>query len=299
MLAANSKFIYFHIPYSKLRSLFFFPFFIFYFPLFNIFVFYDMICRICDNNSEHFADAEILFKYKIKYYKCPACGFVQTEEPYWLEEAYTEAINNSDIGLLKRNADLVTPTRNVLKIFFKSDAEFIDFGAGYGVFVRMMRDAGYKFSWSDKYCENVYAKGFEANGDTVYEALTAYEVFEHLPNPSDGIKEMLKYSDSIMFSTFLIPSGNPKPGDWWYYATDHGQHVSLYSEKSLGVLASKFGLNFYTNGKNIHLLTKKKISGFLFKLITAPYADRFFAPLSKKKSLLDSDYLLVLKKAGK
>ena len=252
-----------------------------------------MICRICENNAEQFAEAKILFKHTIKYYKCANCGFVQTEDPYWLDEAYSEAINYSDIGLLKRNADLLRPTKNVIKFFFKSGSEFIDFGAGYGVFVRMMRDSGYRFFWSDKYCNNMYAKGFEAE-EKRYELLTAYEVFEHLPEPAEELKEMLKYTNNILFSTMLVPSNYPKPGEWWYYATDHGQHVSLYSKKSLKLLAEKYGLNFYSNGKNIHLFTRKKITGFIFKLITFPYLDRLFTVFSGKKSLLDSDYQKVL-----
>ncbi len=252
-----------------------------------------MICRICENNAEQFAEAKILFKHTIKYYKCANCGFVQTEDPYWLDEAYSEAINYSDIGLLKRNAMLVSPTRNVLRFFFGGDSEYIDYGAGYGVFVRMMRDAGYRFFWSDKYCDNLFAKGFAA-GEKRYTLLTAYEVFEHLPEPAEELKEMLKYSDNILFSTELVPSGYPKPGEWWYYATDHGQHVSLYSKKSLQVLAEKYGLNFYSNGKNIHLFTGKKINGLLFKLLTFPYLDKLFSVFTGKKSLLDSDYQKVL-----
>jgi 2-polyprenyl-3-methyl-5-hydroxy-6-metoxy-1,4-benzoquinol methylase len=253
-----------------------------------------MQCRICENTSEFFSDAEILFKYTIKYYKCPYCGFVQTEEPYWLNEAYSDAINHSDIGLLKRNSDLVCPTANVISKFFDSSKKFLDYGAGYGVFVRMMRDRGYDFYWQDKYCDNLYAKDFTVKETENYEVLTAYEVFEHLPEPVKELEEMLKYSENILFSTYLIPAGNPKPQNWWYFALDHGQHVSLYTEKSLSLLAKKFNMNLYTNGKNIHLITKKKISGFVFKLLTKPYISETLSVFYKKKSLLDSDYNKVL-----
>lgn len=253
-----------------------------------------MQCRICENTSEFFSDAEILFKYKIKYYKCPYCGFVQTEEPYWLDEAYSDAINHSDIGLLKRNSDLVCPTSNVISKFFDSSKKFLDYGAGYGVFVRMMRDRGYDFYWQDKYCDNLYAKDFTVKESENYEVLTAYEVFEHLSEPVKELEEILKYSENILFSTYLIPAGNPKPQDWWYYALDHGQHVSLYTEKSLSLLAKKFNMNLCTNGKNIHLITKKKISDLVFKLLTKPYISETLSVFFKKKSLLDSDYKKVL-----
>ena len=253
-----------------------------------------MQCKICENTAEFYSEAEILFKYKIKYYKCSDCGFIQTEEPYWLDEAYSDAINHSDIGLLKRNSELVCPTANVLSKYFDSSKKFIDYGAGYGVFVRMMRDKGFDFYWQDKYCENLYAKDFTFNESEKYEVLTAYEVFEHLPQPVKEVEEMLKYSSNILFSTYLIPPGNPKPADWWYFAPDHGQHISLYTEKSLSVLANKFNKNLVTNGKNIHLITDKNISGFNFKLQTKPYISSALSVFHKKESLLDSDYRTVL-----
>lgn len=253
-----------------------------------------MQCKICENTTEFYSEAEILFKYKIKYYKCPNCGFIQTEEPYWLDEAYSDAINHSDIGLLKRNSDLVSPTGNVLSKYFDSSKRFIDYGAGYGVFVRMMRDRGFDYYWQDKYCDNLYAKDFMFNENEKYEVLTAYEVFEHLPEPVKEVEEMLKHSDNILFSTYLIPADNPKPLDWWYFALDHGQHVSLYTEKSLFLLALKFNRNLISNGKNIHLITNKNISRFSFKLLTKPYISETLSVLYKKKSLLDSDYQKVL-----
>jgi glycosyltransferase involved in cell wall biosynthesis len=50
-------------------------------------------CKVCGSNSPYFASAKILQKYDVKYYQCHSCGFVQTEEPYWLNEAYTDAID--------------------------------------------------------------------------------------------------------------------------------------------------------------------------------------------------------------
>ncbi len=80
-----------------------------------------MKCKICKQNTDFFADAKILFKYNIKYFKCPNCSFIQTEEPYWLEESYKEAINFSDIGLLERNLKLLSPTINIISKFFNPE----------------------------------------------------------------------------------------------------------------------------------------------------------------------------------
>lgn len=258
-----------------------------------------MICKICSTNSEIFSQAEILNKYSIKYFKCPNCGFIQTEEPYWMEEAYSEVINRSDIGLLKRNIELSKTTKAVLSLLFDKRKKFLDYGAGYGVFVRLMRDLGFDFYWFDKFSDNLFAKDFETKQSDKYELLTAYEVFEHLVEPVDEVENMLKFSDNILFSTFLVPQSNPKPGEWWYYALDHGQHISLYSRRALEVLAKKFGLNFYTNGKNIHLFSKKKKNNFVYKIISFPYIPGIMSPILKSKSLLDDDYITVLLKLKK
>jgi hypothetical protein len=255
-----------------------------------------MLCKICSANTEPFSKAEILNKYTIQYFKCPECGFIQTEEPFWLEEAYSEVINRSDIGLLARNLELSKTTRVILLFLFEKRKKYIDYGAGYGVFVRLMRDFGFDFYWKDKYSDNIFAKDFEAEANEKFELVTACEVFEHLIQPAEELAGMLKYSDNILFSTFLIPANNPKPGEWWYYAPDHGQHIALYSKKSLEVLAKKFGLNYYTNGKNLHLFSKKKRNNFMFKVITFPYAARMLNPFLKNKSLLDDDYKMILEK---
>ena len=255
----------------------------------------DIYCKICRNRTDFFSESVILNKYQIKYYECGNCGFVQTEKPYWFEEAYSEAINYSDIGILKRNLDLINPTKNIINTFYNKTGNFVDYGGGYGIFVRIMRDRGYKFFWTDKYCDNLFAHNFEAQENN-YELLTAYEVFEHLENPVDEIHKMLKYSKNILFTTYLLPDNKPKPGEWWYYTLDHGQHISIYSRKSLEYLAKTVNKKFYSNGKNIHLITDKNISGVIFKIITKPYLTDIAGILSRRKSLLDDDYNEIIEK---
>src|SRR5690349_21110797 len=132
-----------------------------------------MKCRICVNESLFFAQAHILHKYNIQYFRCNFCGFIQTEEPYWLKDAYINAINASDIGLVHRNIITSNLTKAVIRLFFNGDDEFIDYGGGYGLFVRLMRDAGYNFYRHDIFCENLFAKGFDAdiNIDSRFEIL--------------------------------------------------------------------------------------------------------------------------------
>jgi Methyltransferase domain len=258
-----------------------------------------MYCNVCSNATTFIDKAQVLNKYDIQYFHCTFCGFVQTEKPYWLDEAYSEAINQSDLGLLSRNIALARITKVIIMTLFNSNTRFMDYGGGYGVFVRLMRDFGFDFYRFDKFCTNLFSVGFDADMKETYqyELLTAFEVFEHLTSPLDEIESMLNFSKNILFSTLLLPSNNPKPNEWWYYGLDHGQHISFFTLQSLRVIADKFSLNLYSNGSSLHLLTEKKISSSWFSLISRDKVSQILNLLLKKESLLNSDYFQITGKS--
>jgi len=251
-----------------------------------------MICRICSSETRAFGRGTIRGKHAIAYYQCGACGFVQTDEPVWLTEAYAEAINHSDIGLVRRNLMLSIQSSVVISAFFDHRKKFIDFGGGYGLLVRMMRDRGYDFHRLDAHCANLFARGFDAEpvGTGKYELLTAFEVFEHMTDPVAAVADMLSYSSSILLSTELVTVPAPQPDAWWYYGLDHGQHVSFFTPQSLRIIAERFGLNLYTNSRSLHLLTRKKISPGTFALLSRYKVARLIDLVLPERSLLPVDY---------
>ncbi|MFN5514584.1 MAG: tetratricopeptide repeat protein, partial [Cyanobacteriota bacterium] len=244
-------------------------------------------CKVCGADSHYFASAEILQKYNVKYYQCGNCGFVQTENPYWLAEAYSQAIATSDISLLYRNNMMANITSKLLFNYFDHTAKFLDYGGGYGVFTRLMRDQGFDFYWRDKYCQNLFATGFELQEKDQSELLliTAFELFEHLTDPLQELEALLKLAPNILFSTSLLPDANPKPDQWWYYAPQEGQHIAIYTRKSLEILAEKYHLKLYTDGEFIHLLTPEtRLPDNLFELIKTGQV-----PSPSKPSFLAND----------
>jgi predicted O-linked N-acetylglucosamine transferase (SPINDLY family)/glycosyltransferase involved in cell wall biosynthesis len=252
-----------------------------------------MKCHICNSASQEFSTATLLCKYKVTYFQCTECGFVQTEAPYWLEEAYTEAIAGSDVGIIRRNLMFSEITGNIILNCFRHEAKFLDYGGGYGLLVRMMRDLGFDYYWQDKFCKNFFAKGLEADErpDLSYELVSAFEVFEHLTQPTDEVSQMLRFSKNILFSTELLPVNNPKPTEWWYYSLHEGQHISIYTYKSLLKLAERFNLNLYSNGSSLHLLTQKEISSNFFQKLCL-----YKPPSIGRESLIQRDYLTVINK---
>lgn len=214
-----------------------------------------------------FAQATVLDKHDITYFQCFNCGFVQTEQPFWLEEAYTDSINLTDTGILKRNRLLSEISSSIIFCFFNRKGMYLDFAGGYGILTRQMRDIGFDFFWKDKYSSNLLARGFEYKSGDI-ELLTSFESFEHFLDPLSEIENMLHYSSNILFSTFLLPETKPLPHEWWYYGLEHGQHISFYSYKTLEYLAEKYELNLCSNKKNIHLFTRKKLSNISFVFVT-------------------------------
>lgn len=253
-----------------------------------------MNCKICSSTSKVTFSSVLLNKYKVNYFCCDKCGFVQSDEPYWLDEAYSEAITGFDIGYANRNVAASYFTQGVISLFLNPSAKFIDYGGGYGLFVRFMRDAGFDFLRQDIHCKNIFSSYFDVSDYDYnsFELLTAFEVFEHLVDPVSEMEKMLKYSSNILFSTKLYPITPEKISEWWYLAPRFGQHISIYSEESLRQLANKFGLNYYTDGKDLHFFTKNRIDNFKFKLIASHKLSKiaYFFKTFQRPSLLDSDF---------
>jgi hypothetical protein len=254
-----------------------------------------MTCNACGHERSSFARAKLLGKYDVEYFRCAHCGLIQTEQPYWLDEAYASAVTEQDLGSVNRAVTGARFAQALILSSFDCNAKFIDYGGGYGIFVRLMRDAGFDFYRSDAYCENLFAKGFDAEpeGKNQYELLTAYEVFEHLVDPMEEIGKMLTYSRNLLFTTLLVPPNVPKPGEWWYYAVEHGQHITLYTREALSAIAHKFNLHLRTNGVDLHLLSEKRVSQTVFKVLQRRKVSAFAQALYKRRkqhvSLLTAD----------
>ncbi|QIP12022.1 class I SAM-dependent methyltransferase [Spirosoma aureum] len=225
--------------------------------------------------------------------------FIFTEPPYWLDEAYSSAITKLDIGLIIRNEAMAPIVKSVINKWFDPNGRFIDYGGGYGMLVRMMRDRGFDYYRQDIHCENLYAESFDIVDIPPFKAevLTAFEVFEHLIDPVAELEKMLALSDTILFSTMVQPHGDVSPDSWWYFTPETGQHIALYSRKSLQALADRFNLNYNWNEQDVHLFSRKKINNSLFKIITHPRWGRWYNTISgERDTFLQKDFLSVQKR---
>jgi len=237
------------------------------------------ICRSCGKQSRYLQSGVIL-GVEVNYFECSNCGYVQTEAPYWLDRAYAEVINDSDTGIMVRNlanAKIVLATTLVLG---KLDGAVVDCAGGYGILVRLLRDYGINAMWSDRYCKNLVARGFEHTTEAA-DLVTSFEAFEHFVNPAEELDRMLKIAPNILLSTEIISDPAPKHEDWWYYGKEHGQHIGFFRVRTLEKLASERGKFLSSYGGSYHLISDRPVNKVLWKFTLK--ANRVMPLLLRKK----------------
>lgn len=262
-----------------------------------------MNCTICSVDMHPAFRATILGRHDVQYFRCIQCGILQTEQPYWLAEAYGTAIADTDCGLVMRNLQLSRIMAMVFAIEFPSSSRFVDIAGGYGMFTRLMRDQGFDCQWDDPHCKNILAVGCEASGGSgPVAALTAFEVLEHVRDPIAFIDDnMRRFSCRNFFFSTEVFAGDPPPLDEWiYYARETGQHISFYQERTLRAIGARLGLAHRRIGP-VHALCESARSLWLPRRawrasrLLAPVLARFRKPLT----MTDHARLVALMRCGR
>jgi 2-polyprenyl-3-methyl-5-hydroxy-6-metoxy-1,4-benzoquinol methylase len=94
-----------------------------------------------------------------------------------------------------------------------------------------------------------------------FDLVTAYEVFEHVPDVKQlatDLSTLVNPDGIVMFST-LLSDGNislGQPLSWWYAAPRNG-HISLFSARSLAALGASKGFAVGTFSSDLHAFWKK------------------------------------------
>jgi hypothetical protein len=196
---------------------------------------------------------------KVRYMQCAHCGYLQTEEPHWLDRAYASSINDSDTGIMARNFANARLVLSTLFAMGRYRERVVDMAGGYGILTRLLRDQGVDASWSDPFTTNLLARGFEYTGGSAA-LVTSFEAFEHFVHPAEELDKMLAIAPNVLLSTEILPDPPPRPGQWWYYGTEHGQHIGFYQVRTLRLLAVSRGKHFITDGRSYHLMTEEKLT---------------------------------------
>jgi hypothetical protein len=194
-------------------------------------------CRLCSGQTVFAYRLRLLDKYEVDYFRCMDCESLQTQEPFWLQEAYGNAECQLDPGAVQRCLYNFALTLIVGWLFHCR--RMLDYGGGAGLLCRLLRDRRKDAYSFDRYSSLGYATGFGASPRETFDLVTAFEVIEHFSNPMLGLKEIFEARPRVVLATSELFTGQGP--DWWYLAPTEGQHVFIFSEKALHWTAARFG----------------------------------------------------------
>jgi hypothetical protein len=228
------------------------------------------MCRLCDDSLLPQFNLTILGKHDVQYLECVNCGALQTEPPYWLDEAYgNKNLSILDTGAAQRNITNLAACFFVSKLFKLTNV--LEIGGGDGLLCRLLRDYEINCYIKDRYATPTYAQGFTNPNFDSADLVIGFEVLEHLPNPKNDLQDFFCRSPSaLLFTTGLYKK---QKKDWWYFSPESGQHVFFYSKKALQSIAVKYGYTLITSGgfilfiRNISFVKSLLVKVFLNRAI--------------------------------
>jgi hypothetical protein len=183
-------------------------------------------CRLCGGAASFVFTQMVVGKYQVSFFACQHCESLQSENPYWLAEAYSDKVLPIDPGL----------THAIMYLFRCRTT--LDYGGGAGLLTRLLRDIGRDAYWYDGYTPPSYATGFGGSPQSYHDLVTAFEVVEHFPNPNSDLNALFGAQPSAVLIMTYLYRGQDK--DWWYIAPEEGQHIFFYSPKAIAIIAARF-----------------------------------------------------------
>lgn len=234
-------------------------------------------CKVCGGSTALFdvvdfaksCDARLypdgLSAVPVYYRRCAECGFIFTDffddfaprqwsthiynDDYYqrVDPAYADrrpASNAHDVDRLLRR--------------YKQQIIGLDYGGGSGRTCQRLRELGYAFDMVDPYGGRMLTP---ANAGR-YNFCTAFEVAEHVADPRafvGAIADMAsKERLAILIGTQLHDGivTNASRLSWWYAAPRNG-HISIYSRRSMEILARQFGFDYTRLSPRTHLFTRQ------------------------------------------
>lgn len=217
-----------------------------------------MSCRACTSPTA-VAHPVLVRGRSVDLQRCPACGMFQFDAPDWLAEAYADPIADLDVGLASRCVELARVTEALVRACRLGAARHLDFGGGYGLLTRLVRDRGIDMRHHDPYARNLFAQGQQGTLDGDYGVITMVEVLEHLTDPFEVLAALTEHCSVVVVATVLVPPGTTSLQGWWYLIPDLGQHITFPTAGSLAALASRLGWQVATDGVGLHVFSRQPL----------------------------------------
>ncbi len=220
-------------------------------------------CPVCGVGAlESAFSMVVLDEHEATYYECAACASLIVLNPYWLPTAYDETRPDPDTGTAQRSilCSLFVRAMHMAGLV-RRGAGILDFGAGNGLLVRLLRDQGFDAHGLDKHASMAVARNWryqslEEAAERPCDMVTAIEVFEHLPDPCEVLQRLvavLPDHGMLLLRTSLYDRTR-HDREWYYLEPTGGQHITLYSRRGLCALAERCGWQAVFLPFGFHLL---------------------------------------------
>jgi hypothetical protein len=227
----------------------------------------DIKCRLCGGGVDFAFKATVRSAYEVGYFRCQNCKSLQTEPPYWLDEAYGDDLAHLDFGAVQRNLSNQAASWLVARLWGLNDA--LDYGGGDGLLCRMLRDHGINCYVWDKHWSATYAQTFTEPDFATPQILFSFEVFEHFAHPELDLREVFGRGAPVLLASTAIYQG--QDSGWFYLARFLGQHVFFYSAEAMELIARRFGYTATISGPYILFVrpdVSKPVALAVFKAMT-------------------------------
>ncbi|MFC5499831.1 class I SAM-dependent methyltransferase [Caenimonas terrae] len=234
-------------------------------------------CKICGQPAEPFDMVDFhkscdrtlyplgLAAIPVIYRRCSACAFIFTDffdqftAGQWRAHVY-----NADYAKVDPEYLGVRPRGNARDIVSflagrRRETIGLDYGGGEGMTAALLRENGWAFDSYDPYATTELTPEFAGR----YNFCSAFEVFEHSPDPAGSLRQILQRASPDELTVYIgtgthdgIVTDETRLS-WWYVAPRNG-HVSIYSRRSLQILAQQAGLRYVGAWpfRGTHVLTR-------------------------------------------
>lgn len=247
-----------------------------------------MTCSNCDLVfQENIPNDDLMFRLYEQWIKADMILKQQKEYPLWYYETYANQI-----------VDIVSYFEKL-----PSDLKLLDFGMGWGKWCLMAKAFGcevYGLELSEARIAFAQANGIEVLNETElknhkFDYINTDQVFEHIPNPKDTLKNLVKCLKPNGIIKISVPNGNDiervlKVMDWKAKKGEANsinavaplEHINCFKTKTIKVLAEQLDLievevpHAKTSYKSKKDFVKKTVKAYLNKkkLTTTLYFKR-------------------------
>ena len=215
------------------------------------------LCAVCSGSTKFLFSYEVRGEHHASLRECLNCRFTYIANPHWLDESFSSELNDLDIGSVDRCLVLADFVEVLIRSMKSSKSRFLDWGGGYGLLSRIMRDRGLDFVSHDIYTRPLFVESSSNLNSETFELITMSEVALHLVDPVPVLTKIMESTDILVFTVVIAPE--VVPNDWWYLMPDTGQHVAIYHEETLQALAEKLSVQVTSDGRFFHVLHRKSL----------------------------------------